>query len=117
MTARDAIVEALGTVTGLTPSTTTPVAPVPGSAWPRWVITNYQGGKLCALAVHDYDVWVVLPNDVPEETVETADGLLAEVATALGKVGTVISAQPVAIQLDDASTMPGFRVRLTPRKR
>src|SRR5262245_56614296 len=105
MTARDAIVAALATVPSLTPTSTTPVAPVPGSAWPRWVITNYQGGKLCALAVHDYDVWVALPNDVPEETVEAADGLLPIVVAALAKVGTVVSAQPVAIQNEDTSTM------------
>lgn len=117
MTAREAIVTALGTVPGLAPSVTNPQAPTPGAAWPRWVTTNYQNGKLCALAVPDYDVYIVLPNDVAEETVESADGLLPAIAAALGRVGTVISAQPVAIQLDDSSTMPGLRVRLTPRKK
>lgn len=116
MTARDDIAAALATVPGLTPTVATPVAPVPGNAWPRWVVTNYQRGKLSSLPVPDYDVWVVLPNDAPETTVETADGLLPQVAAALGKVGTVVSAQPVAIALEDTSTMPGIRVRLTPRK-
>lgn len=117
MSARDAIVAALGTVPGLAPSTTNPPAPGAGSAWPRWVETQYQNGKLCTPGVNVYDVFVVLPNDAPEETVETADGLLPQIAGALARVGTVTNASPVAIALDEGSTMPGLRIRLTPRKR
>jgi hypothetical protein len=117
MTVRDSIVAALATVPGLLPSITNPPAPVAGSAWPQWTITNYQGGKLCDLAVHDYDVVIVLPNDVREETVESADGFLPIVQRALSRVGTVVSAQPVTIQMESAAAMPGIRVRLTPRRR
>jgi hypothetical protein len=116
MTARESIMGALATVPGLVPTATTPVAPAPGSAWPRWVVTNYQNGKLANLAVNDYDVFVVLPNDAPEETVEAADGLLPSVVAALAKVGTVVSGRPVAVQIESGSTLPGIAVRLTPRK-
>lgn len=115
MTARQAIVDALGTVPGLAPTSTHPKAPTPGVCWPRWVETRYQNGKLCNLAVADYDVYVILPNAAMETTVETSDGLLPQVATALGKIGTVALANPVAIQFDEGSTMPGFVVRVTPR--
>jgi hypothetical protein len=65
--------------------------------------------------VSDYDVFVVLTAAAMETTVETADGLLPQVAEALGKIGTVRIANPVAIQFDEGSTMPGFVVRVTPR--
>lgn len=115
MTGREAIVAALATVPGLAPFPSHPDTPGPGVCWPRWVETRYQNGKLCSLPVTDYDVYVVLPNAAMETTIEASDGLLPQVATALGKIGNVQLATPVAIQFDEGSTMPGFVVRVTPR--
>jgi hypothetical protein len=112
-TGRDVIGEALATVPGLIPTDTTPKAPTPGAAWPRWVQTTFAG-KLHRVAVSAYDVLVVLPAGTNEITVESADGLMEDIATALMKIGTVESCQPVALTFDEGTTMPGLQFRCTP---
>jgi len=116
MSGRKRIVEALATVEGISAHITNPDAPVAGDAWPVWVISNYTG-KLCSVAVADYDVLCILPAAYAPTTVESGDGFLPLLATALSKVGTVQTAEPVAIQIADSSTMPGLRIRVTPRER
>lgn len=116
MSGRTRIVEALATVPGLNPSVTNPDAPVAGSAWPVWVIARYLAGKLSRPWANDYDVLLVLPAGYAATTVESADGFLPVVAAALSRVGVVQTAEPVAIQVADSSTMPGLRIRVTPRE-
>lgn len=112
-TARDAIKDALATVVGLIPTDTTPNAPTPGAAWPRWVQTRFSG-KLAMVAVSDYDVLVVLPAGTNETTVESGDGLVVTISEALMKIGTVEFCQPVALTFDEGTTMPGLQFRTTP---
>lgn len=115
MSARDDLVTALATVPGISALTTSPDAPVAGSAWPRWVQTRYVGGKLHLIAVNDYDVYAVLPNGAEAATVEQGDGLLPMLAAALLPVAAIDFAEPVSIQFDEGQTMPGIRIRLTPK--
>lgn len=115
MSGRSRIIEALKTVEGINPHATTPDAPTAGDAWPVWTITNY-GGKLSMLAVNEYAVLVLLPAGHALSTVELADGLTPQVAAALSKIGTVTTAEPVAIQVATGSVMPGLRLRVTPRE-
>jgi hypothetical protein len=115
MSGRSLIVEALETVEGLSVTTTTPDTPVRGSAWPVWVMARFAG-KLSLVPVNDFDVLVILPNGYLPETVEQADGFMPMVAAALSKVGTVTTAEPIAIQVADSSTMPALRFRITPRE-
>jgi hypothetical protein len=115
MSGRARIVEALATVEGISPHATNPDAPIAGDAWPVWVIANFSG-KLSRLPVNDFDVLCILPASYAPTTVESADGFMPLLATALGKVGTVQTAEPVAIQVADSSTMPGLRIRVTARE-
>ena len=114
MSGRSRLVEALATVEGITAYPSLPDAPTRGSAWPVWVMARYAG-KLALVPLNDYDVLVILPAGYALDTVEQADGLLPMVAGALAKVGTLTTAEPVAIQVADSSTMPGLRIRVTPR--
>lgn len=112
---RARIVEALNTVEGITAYPSAPDAPVAGNAWPVWVIARFTG-KLALVPVNDYDVLAILPAGYSATTVEQADGLMPMLAAALSKVGTITTAEPVAIQVADSSTMPGLRIRITPRE-
>lgn len=113
-TARAAVVEALATVPGLTPSESMPNTPGRGSAWPVWAESRYREGKLSRPLTHTYEVRVVLPSGYHPETVDAADGLLEVLMGALAKVGTVDAAQPVSIVFEPNQTaLPGVTVRLT----
>ena len=112
---RARIVEALDTVEGINGHASAPDSPVAGDAWPRWVIARY-GGKLALTMLNEYDVLAILPAGYSPTTVEQADGLLPMLSAALAKVGTLTSAEPVSIQVADSSTMPGLRIRMTPRE-
>jgi hypothetical protein len=79
-------------------------------------MARYQAGKLKAPWANDYDVLVCLPAAYAPTTVESGDGFLPVVAAALSSVGLVQTAEPVAIQVADSSTMPGLRIRVTPRE-
>lgn len=115
MSGRARVVEALATVEGIHAHPSAPDAPVAGDAWPVWVVSGY-GGKLSLVLTHEYDVLAVLPAGYSATTVEQADGLLPMLSAALAKAGTLTSAEPVAIQVADSSTMPGLRIRITPRE-
>jgi hypothetical protein len=115
MSGRARIVEALATVEGINAHPSAPDAPVAGDAWPRWVTSTYAG-KLSLVLTHQYDVLAILPAGYAATTVEQADGLLPMLSAALAKVGTLATAEPVSIQVADSSTMPGLRIRMTPRE-
>jgi hypothetical protein len=112
-TGRERIVSALGTVAQLSAYPSAPDNPVAGDAWPVWVMGRYAG-KLGLTLVNDYDVLAILPAGYAATTVETGDGLLWPLSSALAKVATLVTAEPVAIQVG-SSTMPGLRIRCTPR--
>jgi hypothetical protein len=113
VTARQNIIDALATVTGLNPGDVPPHSPVAGAAWPKWVQSRFTG-KLRYSTVSDYDVCVVLPAGMMETTVESADGLVDVCAAALLKIGTIEYVQPVGFTFDDGTTMPGIQFRMTP---
>lgn len=112
--ARQAIVDALATVPGLTPSVVMPDTPVAGAAWPVWSESAYRAGKLANPLGHTYDVRVILPDGATLDTVDAGDGLVEQVMSALSKVGTVETAGPVQIIFDpNALIMPGITARVT----
>jgi len=114
LTAREAVVEALATVPGLTASPTMPDTPVAGAAWPVWAESHYRGGKLAHPIAHTYDVRVLLPSGYHPDMVDAADGLIEEVMGALTKCGTVETVGPVLVVFEaNQSTMPGISARVT----
>lgn len=113
MDPRGRIVEALGTVVGITATETVPPAAMAGAAWPTWVQSQFNG-KLHYTVSSQYDVIVVLPAGSLETTVEAAGGLVDEAGEALMKIGTIEYVQPVNVAFQDGQTMPGIRFRMTP---
>lgn len=109
---RQAIVDALGAIPGLTAYACAPDQATAGAAWPRWQQTTYDG-RLCDLAVDTYDVLVTLPADYQATTVDEGDGYRDVVALALIELGRVQYAEPVRITFNDNQAMPGLRLRLT----
>lgn len=113
---RAALVAALASVEGIAADSLAPDQATAGSAWPRWVQTTFRGA-LCELALHEYDVFVVLPADYAAHTVDNGDRLRDAVAPALLALqGVVIDyAEPVQVTFSDSQAMPGirFRVRFT----
>lgn len=85
-----------------------------GSAWPRWVQTTYRG-RLCSVAIDDFDVYVVLPADYLDTTVDQGDAFRDVVEPALAPVAVIAYSEPVAVQFNDQQTMPGLRFRVTSR--
>ena len=112
--ARTAIVDALRTVAGLNVYATAPDSPVAFDAFPRWAVTNYVGGRLSSLAVHEYDAIVVLPAGYEPDTVAQGDSLLDLVASALLDVGEVQAADPISLTFQAGSAVPALRVRIVP---
>lgn len=110
---RQAVLDALATVPGLTVSTTLPDTPMAGAAWVVWAESRFGTGKLSRPLTHTYEARVVLPAGWLPETVDTADGLIEQVAYALAGVGTLDVATPVLIQFDNATSMPGISARVT----
>jgi len=113
--ARTLILDALATVTGVTGHPSIPNAPTVGDAWPVWESSAFTNGKLTNPIAHTYSVWVLLTSSYEADTVAAADRLVEELMTALHKIGTVDTAEPVTIPVDPTSTMPAVRVRVTPR--
>jgi hypothetical protein len=111
-TTRAAIVEALAAIPGITSYPVVPDQATTGAAWPRWVQTTYDGA-LCRLAKDTYEVFVTLPGDYLEHTVDQGDGFRDTVALALSLLGRVEYVEPVQIQFQDQQAMPGLRLRLT----
>lgn len=113
-TARQAIVDALSTVDGLHVYPSVPDQPQPFDAFPRWSITNYTGGRLTYLAVHEYDALVVLPAGYEPDTVAQGDSLLDLVVMALQPVGRVETAEPIRLTFDTGTAAPALRVHVVP---
>lgn len=112
--ARQAVVDALATIDGLTPTLAMPDTPDAGSAWPVWAESRYRDGKLSRPLTHTYEVRVILPAAYHPDTVDASDGLVDQVCTALSKVGNVDVAQPVSVVFEQNQTaMPGLLVRVT----
>jgi hypothetical protein len=111
---RTALVTALATVPSLSATPQVPDVPTEGAAWPVWMQTTW-GGLLVSPGRATYDVYVLLPAGAAAATVETADGLLAEVARALWQLCVIELAEPVSVRFDNQTTMPGMRLRVTMR--
>jgi hypothetical protein len=110
---RQAVLNALATVPGLVVTPTLPDTPMAGAAWVVWAESRYGAGKLSRPLTHTYEARVVLPAGWLPETVETADGLVDMLCSALSTVGALDSARPVNIQFDNATSMPGISARVT----
>jgi hypothetical protein len=110
---RQAVLDALATVPGLTVSVTLPDTPMAGAAWVVWAESRYGTGKLSRPLTHTYEARVILPSGWLPETVDTADGLLEQLCAALSRVGELDNAAPVLIQFDNATSMPGISARVT----
>lgn len=111
---RQAVVDALATVDGLTPTPAMPDSPQAGSAWPVWVESRYRAGKLSRPFVPTYEVRVILPAAYHPDTVEAGELLADQVAAALSKVGDVDVAEPVTVVFEQNQTaMPGVMARVT----
>ena len=113
--ARAALLGALQTVPGLVVSATVPESPTEGSAWPVWIQTTFDG-VLSQPGRPTYDVYVLLPAGHPVTTVETADGLLGQVCSALWDLCVITLAEPVSVRFETSTTMPGLRLRVIIRK-
>lgn len=113
-TTRQAVVDALKTVPGLTVYPTAPNQPVAFDAFPRWALTNYTGGRLGSIARHEYDALVILPAGYEPDTVAQGDSLLDLVAAALMTVGVVQAADPISVTFQSGSAVPALRVRVVP---
>lgn len=113
--AREAIAGALATVPGVSAYPSAPDNPHELDAFPRWALTNYTGGKLRALAVHEYDALIILPAGYEPDTVNQGDTLLDAAATALMRVGEVRQADPITAQFGAGASMPALRIRVVPR--
>lgn len=111
---RAQVVAALGTVDGLSASPNVPDVPTEGAAWPVWVQTTFDG-SLALPGRPTYDVYALLPAGYVTTTVETADGLLGQVASALWPISVVQLAEPVAVRFENQVTMPGLRLRIRMR--
>jgi hypothetical protein len=112
---RDRLVEALGRVEGITAAESAPDVPAPGSAWPKWVESRYQLGKLTQPLVHAFDVLVVLPAGYDATTVEAADKWLPALMHELALVASVDVAEPVQLTYPPNASTPALRIRATPR--
>lgn len=112
---RAALVGALSTVPGLVAASNAPDVATAGAAWPRWIQTTYAG-RLCSVAVDEFDVYVVLPGDYIDTTVDQGDAFRDLVEPALAPVAVIAYSEPVAVQFNDNQSMPGLRFRVTARK-
>jgi hypothetical protein len=112
---RQAIVDALGTVEGVTPHPSAPDAIAAGDGWPAWESGQYRAGKLAHPITHTYSVFVVLPAGYLPDTVNSGDALAEPLMSAMHKIGDVDLAEPVLIPVgNNATTLPAIRVRVTP---
>jgi hypothetical protein len=79
-----------------------------------WVQTTFNGTLLLPGRA-TFDVYALLPAGYVVTTVETADGLLGQVAAALWSVCVVQLAEPVSVRFENQTTMPGIRLRVIMR--
>lgn len=111
---RTQLVQALASVPSLTASPTVPDVPTEGAAWPVWVQTTFDG-VLSLPGRGTFDIYALLPAGYVTTTVETADGLLGDLARALWQLCVVQLAEPVQVRFDNQTTMPGLRLRVIMR--
>lgn len=112
---RQAIVDALATVEGVTPHESAPDTITAGDAWPAWESGQYRTGKLAQPITHTYSVFVALPAGYLPDTVNSGDALAEPLMIALRKIGDVDLAEPVLIPVENTgTTLPAIRVRVTP---
>jgi hypothetical protein len=103
---REAIVAALATVPGLTPSPTKTGPISPGDAWPVWRSSAWLNRCLIEAT---WDVLVALPDYGPDVTVAEGDPLTALVGEALMEAGCeVVSVEPARTAVTEQS--PGTPV-------
>lgn len=112
--ARAALVEALTTVEGLTPTPSMPDTVATGSAWPVWVQTRHRG-HLANTRQYTFDVYATLPAAYRADTVDAGDLLADAMLDALFPVAVTEPAEPVALAIDGGTVMPGLRMRVTVR--
>lgn len=108
--ARQAILDALATVPGLSPTPAMPDVATAGAAWPVWQETSVTRGKLAHVYTRTYNVVAVLPADYLPETIDEAEGLDEALATAMARVGKFDRVVPVLVTFDDNNSMPGVQV-------
>jgi hypothetical protein len=90
MVTREAIVAALGTVPGLTPSATKTGPISPGDAWPVWRAYRWTNIVPDGLRAATWDVLVALPDGGADVTVAEGDPLVEAVGLALIGAGLQI---------------------------
>lgn len=111
---RQAVVDALATIPGVSATLAMPDTPVAGAAWPVWTQSRQAPGKLAHPIAHTYDAVVLLPAGYHPDTVDAADGLIEQVIYALSKAGAVEPCEPVTVVFDpNQTTMPGIHARVT----
>jgi hypothetical protein len=111
VTARQGIVAALGTVTGLQPSPVRPVTVTPGVAWPEWVRSEYEPGLCGTPAQTLWRIVIPIPPSYDGDALDTARDT---VAAALWTVGTVESAEPDEVDVSaDGVQAPALIINLT----
>lgn len=114
--ARAVLVAALARVDGITAHATAPDNPVAFDAFPRWALSDYKRGRLGLVAVHTYDVLVILPAGYEPDTVTQGDSLLDVVAAALWDVAEIQNADPIQLTFGaNNPAMPALRIRVIPR--
>lgn len=112
--ARDALVQALNGVTGISATPAPPEVPATGCAWPRWV-NSRATGHLEWPRVHTFDVYALLPAAATADTITQADALLEVLLPALAPVAVIDTAEPVLVQFGPDVTMPALVTRVTAR--
>jgi hypothetical protein len=90
---RQAILDALAKVDGLSPSAAAPAPIVAGSAWPGWSSSTWLNA--CNVMTQWY-VFVALPNGHQAATVDAGDAIVEDIATVLWPVGKVVRVEPWA---------------------
>lgn len=114
MTARSAIVDALGKVAAVQAYPAEPDQKHPGAAWPALRALTREG-VLGGVYVRQYDVFAVLPPGYGPASADAAETLIEALVEALEPIGEWIQpAETVQIAFDNTTVLPGVRVRITP---
>src|SRR5215510_10258781 len=90
MVTRERIVQALGTVSGLTPSPTKTGPISPGDAWPVWRATRWANTVPDGVRLGTWDVLIALPEGGSDVTTAEGDPLVEVVGAALIAAGLQI---------------------------
>jgi hypothetical protein len=110
MTPRQAIVDALAMVPGLTakPTVSGPISP--GDAWPVWRSTVWANPVPGGPRFGAWFVYVALPGGAPDVTVAEADPLVELIGDALWLVPVrVVTVEPYAWPVAEGVTTPVLR--------